>query len=106
MKYATVRPYADPSGKSTHRTIEIANVVEPIQGRIQIERINGPFLFIDGGSRAEYGGAGLKLAIERGWLKLHAARPPPAIGEHRKGFDARLRRRPVRLMANTGGGAI
>jgi hypothetical protein len=29
-----------------------------------------PFLFRDRGSPAEYG-AGLKLAIERGWLKVH-----------------------------------
>jgi hypothetical protein len=29
-----------------------------------------PFLFRDRGSPAEYG-AGLKLAIERGWLKIH-----------------------------------
>ena len=47
-----------------------ANAVEPIQGRIHIEKINEPFLFRDRGSPAEYG-AGLKLAIERGWLKMH-----------------------------------
>ena len=38
-------------------------------GRIHIERINEPFLH-DGGSPAEYG-AGMKLAIERGWLWMH-----------------------------------
>ena len=43
--------------------LEIANAVEPIQGRIRIEKINEPFLFRDRGS--EYG-AGLKLAIDRG----------------------------------------
>ena len=32
--------------------------------------INEPFLFRDRGSPAEYG-AGLKLAIDRGWLKMH-----------------------------------
>ena len=40
------------------------------RGRIHIEKIKGPFLFRDGGSPAEYD-AGLKLAIERGWLKIH-----------------------------------
>ena len=29
-----------------------------------------PFLFRDGGSPAEYG-AGMKLAIDRGWLEMH-----------------------------------
>jgi hypothetical protein len=38
-------------------------------GRIHIEKINGPFLFEFKGSPAEYG-AGLKLAIDRGWLTL------------------------------------
>jgi hypothetical protein len=69
MKYATARPYADPE-KAERRILEIANAVEPIQGRIHIEKINEPFLFRDRGSLAEYG-AGLKLAIERGWLKMH-----------------------------------
>ena len=40
------------------------------EGRIRIEKINGPFLFEFKGSPAEYG-AGLKLAIDRGWLWLH-----------------------------------
>jgi hypothetical protein len=53
-----------------HRILELANAVEPIQGRIHIEKINEPFLFRDGGSPAEYG-VGLTFAIERGWLKLH-----------------------------------
>ena len=69
MKYATARPYADPE-KAARRILEIANAVEPIQGRIHIEKINEPFLFRDRGSPAECG-AGLKLAIERGWLKMH-----------------------------------
>jgi hypothetical protein len=49
----------------------VANTVEAIQdGRIHIEKINGSFLFTHGGSPAEYG-AGLKLAIDRGWLWKH-----------------------------------
>jgi hypothetical protein len=39
-------------------------------GRPHIEKINGPFLFKDRGSPAEYG-AGMKLCIERGWLSMH-----------------------------------
>jgi hypothetical protein len=39
-------------------------------GRIYIEKLNGPFLYIDRGSPAEYS-AGLKLSIERGWLEMH-----------------------------------
>ncbi len=51
--------------------MEIANATEAVQdGRIHIEKINGPFLYREGGSPAEYG-AGLKLAIERGWLWKH-----------------------------------
>ena len=48
-----------------------AQAFEPIQdGRIYIEVPNGPFLFGDKGTPAEYS-AGLKLAIERGWPELH-----------------------------------
>jgi hypothetical protein len=51
--------------------MELADAVEPVQdSRIHIEKINGPFLYKKGGSPAEYG-AGMKLAIERGWLWMH-----------------------------------
>ena len=41
-------------------------------GRIHIEKINGPFLFQHGGSPAEYGaGLELAIAIARGWLWEH-----------------------------------
>jgi hypothetical protein len=39
-------------------------------GRIHIAKINWPFLSEFEGNPAEYG-AGLKLAIERGWFWLH-----------------------------------
>jgi hypothetical protein len=52
MKYATDRPFADPEKAARRIILEIANAVEPIQGRIHIEKINGPFLFRDGGSPA------------------------------------------------------
>jgi len=70
MKFADARPYADPD-KAARKLLEIAFTVEAVQdGRIFIERINGPMLFQEGASPAEYK-AGLNLAIERGWLWLH-----------------------------------
>jgi hypothetical protein len=39
-------------------------------GKIHIEKVNWPFLSQDKASPAEYG-AGMKLAIERGWLVMH-----------------------------------
>jgi hypothetical protein len=39
-------------------------------GRIHIEKINAPFLFREHATPAEYS-AGLKFAIEQGWLVLH-----------------------------------
>ena len=70
MKFATDRPYADPE-KAARKLLEIANAAEAAQdGRIHIEKINAPFLFRERATPAEYS-AGLKLAIERGWLVLH-----------------------------------
>jgi hypothetical protein len=62
MKYATPRPWAEPEA-AARKLLEIANATEAVQdGRIHIEQINGPFLFKEGGSPAEYT-AGLELAI-------------------------------------------
>jgi hypothetical protein len=59
------RPFADPD-KAARRLLEHAHAFEPIQdGRIYIEKLNGPFLFGD-----KYR-AGMELAIARGWLELH-----------------------------------
>jgi len=70
MKFTTDRPFADPD-KAARRLMEHARAFEPVQeGRIYIEKLNGPFLFGDKGTPAEYS-AGLELAIARGWLKLH-----------------------------------
>jgi hypothetical protein len=70
LKLTADRPYADPE-KAARRLLEHAHALEPIQdGRIYIETLNGPFLYIDKGSPAEYS-AGLELAIERGWLEMH-----------------------------------
>jgi hypothetical protein len=69
MKFAIDRPYGDPEA-AARKLIEIANTVEAVQdGRIFIELINGPMLFGLKATPAEYS-AGLKLAIERGWLEL------------------------------------
>jgi len=47
------------------------NAFEPIQdGRIYIEKLNGPFLYEPKGTPAEYK-AGLDRAIAKGWLLLH-----------------------------------
>ena len=70
MKYAGSRPFADPEA-AARKLPEIANAAEIVKdGRIYIELLNGPFLFKEGGSPAEYG-AGLELAIARGWLWRH-----------------------------------
>jgi hypothetical protein len=70
MKLTTDRPFADPE-KAARKLVEIANAVEPVQdGRTHIEKINGPFLFKEGGNPAEYR-AGLDVAVARGWLLLH-----------------------------------
>ena len=70
MKCAADRPFADPDA-AARKLIELANAFEPVQdGRIYIEKINGPFLFELKGTPAEYR-AGLERAIANGWLLLH-----------------------------------
>ena len=70
MNFVVSRPYADPDA-AAHKIIELANAAEPGQeGRIYIERINGPMLFELKASPAEYK-AGLDRAIAKGWLVLH-----------------------------------
>jgi hypothetical protein len=69
-KFVGEHPYSDPEA-AARKLVEIANSVEALQdGRIFIELINGPFLFELKGTPAEYS-AGLKHAIERGWLQMH-----------------------------------
>ena len=70
MKFIELRPFADPEA-AARKLLEIANATEAVQdGRIHIERINGPFLYEHKGSPAEYK-AGFDLAIAKGWLWLH-----------------------------------
>jgi hypothetical protein len=70
VKFVTDRPFADPDA-AARKLIELANAFEPVQdGRIYIEKINGPFLSQLKGTPAEYK-AGLDRAIANGWLWLH-----------------------------------
>jgi hypothetical protein len=64
MGLSGARPYADPE-KAARRILEIANAVEPVQGRI--EKINEPFCSKTAPARP----AGLKLGIECGWVRMH-----------------------------------
>jgi len=69
-KFVEANPLSDPE-TAARKLVEIASGVETVQdGRIHIEKINGPFLFEIKGTPAQYL-AGLKHAIERGWIVLH-----------------------------------
>jgi hypothetical protein len=70
VKFVEPAPLSDPE-TAARKLVEIANGVEAVQdGRIHIEKINGPFLYEIKGTPAQYL-VGLKLAIERGWIVLH-----------------------------------
>ncbi|MET4315894.1 hypothetical protein [Bradyrhizobium sp. RT4b] len=70
MKHTEERPYADPEA-AARKLVEIAAKGEAVQdGRIYIERINAQFMFELKGSGREFG-AGLRYAIEQGWLSKH-----------------------------------
>jgi hypothetical protein len=70
MKFVDPGPFADPEA-AARKLVELANAVEPVQdGRIYIEKINGPFIYELKGTPAEYK-AGLERAIANGWLWLH-----------------------------------
>ncbi|MGY3077083.1 hypothetical protein ACVWZZ_003454 [Bradyrhizobium sp. LM6.10] len=69
-KFATERPYAEPEA-AARQLVQLAASIEPVQdGRIHIEKINAPFLFTLSGKGSEFG-AGIRYAIEKGWLELH-----------------------------------
>ena len=70
MKLTSERPFADPEA-AARKLVEIAAGIEAVQdGRIHIEKINAPFLYTLKASGPEFG-AGIKMAVERGWLELH-----------------------------------
>ena len=69
-KYVQPRAYADPDA-AARKLVEIANSLEPyMDGRLLVERINAPLLYEHKAAPAEYG-AGIKRAIEKGWLTMH-----------------------------------
>ena len=71
MKHVETRPFAD-SQVAARKLLELAAGVEPVNGRIHIEKINAPFLSKNGcrATGAEFG-AGIVYAVEKGWLELH-----------------------------------
>ena len=66
MKFSTDRPYSDPE-KAARKLLDFANAIEPVDGKIYIEKVNAPMLYLERVTPAEYK-AGLDLAISRGWL--------------------------------------
>ena len=77
MMFVVPRPYADPD-VAARKLVELANAFEPVQdGRIYIEKINGPFLYQLKGTPAEYK-AGLRArsrAVGSGYTS-----PEPTCG--------------------------
>ena len=70
MKFHKFRAFADPD-IAARKIVELANGLEPyMDGRLLVERINGPFLFELKGTPAEYK-TGLDRAIAKGWLVMH-----------------------------------
>ena len=71
MKLAEVRPNAE-SKAAARKLLKFSGSVQVINDRIHIEKINGPFLSKAGcnASGPEFG-AGIKFAIENGWIELH-----------------------------------
>jgi hypothetical protein len=69
MKYVEPSRFTDPD-VAARKLVEIANATEAVQdGRIYIERVNGPFLEA-GGTPDQYRAA-LARAITLGWLSRH-----------------------------------
>lgn len=70
MKFVNDKPFSDPEA-AMKKLLEIANSVEAVQdGRIHVEKVNGPFLYQVKGTPDQYR-AGIKQAIERGWIVVH-----------------------------------
>ncbi|WP_029084996.1 hypothetical protein [Bradyrhizobium sp. th.b2] len=64
------RPWADPE-KAARQIMQRAREFEPIQdGRIYLEKVSWPLLYLDKASPPEYW-AGLRYAIDKGWLEYH-----------------------------------
>jgi hypothetical protein len=69
MKFVTPSQFTDPD-VAARKLLQIANAVEAVQdGRIYIERVNGPFL--EGGGTPDQYRVALARGIKLGWLWLH-----------------------------------
>ena len=74
MKFATDRPFADPE-KAARRLMEHAHAFEPMQdGRIYIEKLNGPFLSATRARRRNTRRASIAPLAWAGWKFTIAAR--------------------------------
>ena len=73
-KFTSDRALADPE-KAARRLMQHAHAFETMQdGRIYIEKLNGPFLYGDRGTPAEYA-AGLDARLARaGWKSMTVER--------------------------------
>ncbi|MCS3929572.1 hypothetical protein M2175_004603 [Bradyrhizobium elkanii] len=70
MKLAAERAFAAPEA-TARKLVELAKTIEAVQdGRIHIEKLNAPFLYTLKATGSEFG-AGIKHAVEKGWLELH-----------------------------------
>ncbi|MCK1534654.1 MULTISPECIES: hypothetical protein [unclassified Bradyrhizobium] len=70
MKHVTERPFANPE-VAARQLVQLASGIKAVQdGRIHIEKINYSFLYTLEASGAEFG-AGIRHAVEKGWLELH-----------------------------------
>ena len=70
MKFSSDRPPWSDSEKATQAPGDRQHRGGRTGWPDRIEKINAPFLFRERATPAEYS-AGLKLAIERGWLVMH-----------------------------------
>ncbi|MGY3149245.1 hypothetical protein ACVWYQ_006244 [Bradyrhizobium sp. USDA 3397] len=82
MKLTTERPFADPEA-AARKLVEIATGIARVQdGPIHIEKINAPFLYTMKVAGEEFG-AGIKYAVQHGWLELHESGTCAAAGRKR-----------------------
>ncbi|MCS3895597.1 hypothetical protein M2171_004730 [Bradyrhizobium japonicum USDA 38] len=70
MNFTAERAFAAPEA-AARKLVELAKTIEAVQdGRIHIEKLNAPFLYTLKATGSEFG-AGIKHAVEKGWLELH-----------------------------------
>ena len=69
MKLAAERAFAAPEA-AARKLVELVKTIAVQDGRIHIEKLNAPFLYTLKATGLEFG-AGIKHAVEKGWLELH-----------------------------------